>query len=354
MSRADFFQLRKRDRPIIIWDTETTGLSPSKNHIVEIAMMELECTSPKSTPYTFSSLVHPPGESAPRAASRVHGITNDMMQDAPSFDKVWDGVLEYISYVSHQRGKPILVAHNLSFDLSFLKSELRRIGESLPDWDFACSLRDIAKIVWPGHSASLASLGQLLSIQNEEAHRALSDVETTSRIIGKADEHLRKVTMRMGAPEVAVGSQIRNMIEAAARRRRESILPKAENQRSTVTRAPMEAERNEPVDGSVTTRSMSRRQRESTRESRHEAGDIVQMQAPSALLTLNEGVSEGNGVREGEDVVHAIYITPMGQLWHTSRDCHCLDLALTIRKVSSVPPSLRRCMSCTSGPSGKR
>lgn len=288
MSRADIINLRKLDRPIIIWDTETTGLSPSKNHIVEIAMMELECTSPKGTPFTFSSLVHPPGDSAPRAASRVHGITNDMMQDAPRFDKVWDGVLEYINYVSHQRGKPILVAHNLSFDLSFLKKELQRIGEPLPDWDFACSLRDIAKIVWPGHSASLASLGQLLSIHNEEAHRALSDVETTSKILGKADEHLRKVVTRMGASELAIGSQIRLMIEAAARRRRVSIFPTAETRQSNDARPPAEVDKNDSTNSSVTTRSMSRRQRASRQKNTREVGDSVGMETPIALLSLNE------------------------------------------------------------------
>ncbi|CAN8064747.1 unnamed protein product [Agarophyton chilense] len=334
-------------RPIFIWDSETTGLSPAKHHIVEIAIMELHCTSQSPTKLSFSSLVHPPGTSAPRAASRVHGITNQMMQDAPSFEKVWEGVLEYVHYVCHERGTPIFIAHNLSFDLGFLRHELARIGEPLPDWDFACSLRDVARIIWPGHSASLASLCKLLRVHNEEAHRALSDVETTSKILAKADDHLRNLSVRMGNGEAAVGIQIRHMIENAAMNRRESMEPKRKNSAAVMTKggAPTSISTN----GAMMTRSRARMQKV---PSSKEQADLKAQELSDHFLTA-VSIEDSKGDVEGEKT-QPKYVTRMGHLWHALRSCQCLEMAVSIRRVTSVPQGLQPCVWCVSSVQNRR
>ncbi|KAI0566030.1 DNA polymerase III subunit epsilon [Gracilaria domingensis] len=304
--------------------------------------MELECTSPSSAPLSFSSLVHPPGKRAPRAANRVHGITNQMMQDAPSFEKVWEGILEYVQHVCHQRGRPIFVAHNLSFDHRFLKQELSRIGEPMPDWDFACSLRDVARIIWPGHSASLASLCKLLRIRNEEAHRALSDVETTSKVLAKADEHLRNLSVRMGNGDAKVGSQIRHMIENAAMNRRESTIPEKESPDRTMT----EGEPKEKLaqSAAMMTRSMAAKMEEmSLQEDREDVEAHNLSNQFSSIVRIVERKASGE-----EDRLQSKYVTRMGTLWHASRNCQYLDLAVNIRKVTAVPPNLRPCVLCVS------
>jgi len=212
-------------RPIIVWDTETTGLVPMNDRIVEIGMMELRCTAPTSSVYSFSSLVNPTGVLRPRAASRIHGITNQMVKEAPSFSDVWLGVLEYVNKVSADRGKPILVAHNLGFDLRFLREELQRINKELPEWDFACSLRDVANVLWPGQQASLAALADRFSIVNEEAHRALCDVKVTSGFLARADLELQIRVKAGNEKSNSRGLFIRELIEAAADRRRRRLDP---------------------------------------------------------------------------------------------------------------------------------
>lgn len=80
----------------------------------------------------------------------------------------------------------------MPFDLRFLRAELLRIGEQLPDWDFACSLRDVVHVVWPGQPASLAALVDRFQISHNEPHRALPDVKATAEVLTHADDVLRR------------------------------------------------------------------------------------------------------------------------------------------------------------------
>lgn len=306
--RAAFPRPPRPPRPILVWDTETTGLGPAKHNLVEIGLMELPATAPTPAVYSFSSLIHPPGTALPRAASRVHGITNPMMQDAPPFTEVWAAVREYVAQVCGRRGRPLLVAHNLSFDLGFLRAELGRNGRPMPDWDFACSLRDVAHILWPGQKASLAALAARFGVVNEEAHRALCDVEATAKILEKADDELREAARSAGKPIKSKGEYIREMLENAALRRRQAALGEAAGP-SAVGPASVSGGKE---------------------------------QVPSVLPATSKKATP----TVLPPPLQQYYTTPTGTFWHSSRGCEKLDMANVILRITRKPLGKLPCRTC--------
>ena len=105
----------------IILDTETTGLDPKDGHrVIEIGCIEL--VNRRLTDQTFHVYINPERE-IDQEAIDVHGITNEFLADKPNFLGIADEFVEFI------RGAE-LIAHNASFDINFLDSELSRIPEA--------------------------------------------------------------------------------------------------------------------------------------------------------------------------------------------------------------------------------
>lgn len=103
----------------VIFDTETTGLYPEKgDKLVEIAFVEM--IDNKLTGNKLHTLLNPK-RSIPQHVSAIHGITNDKVIDKPTFNKVANRVIEFVKGAK-------LIAHNASFDLSFLNHELAQCG----------------------------------------------------------------------------------------------------------------------------------------------------------------------------------------------------------------------------------
>lgn len=315
---SNFKNCTQTRRPIFIWDTETTGLSPTNHRMIEIAAMELPVTSPFKTSLTFSSLIHPPDVPSPRSSFRTNGVTNEMMQDAPSFPVVWDAFHEFITDACRHRPKPILVAHNIQFDLSFLQAELKRSSLTLPDWDFACSLRDVARIIWPGQPASLHALCERLSIHNEEPHRAISDVRATAEVLAKVDEELTNRVSANGRGHYEKGWFIYSRLCRAADQRRFSIA----------------IDQSKPdVAGS----------------------EYAQHIESRVLTTSSKGKGKTDGsftktipcfVAQSSSNAVKVYYSPKGKLWHSRRDCSRLDLAKVIIQVSFPPRQRLPCFRC--------
>ena len=102
----------------IILDTETTGLDPKDGHrIVEIGCIEL--VNRQLTDRTFHVYINPERE-IDQEVIDVHGITNEFLADKPNFAGIADEFVEFIRDAE-------LIAHNASFDINFLDSELSRI-----------------------------------------------------------------------------------------------------------------------------------------------------------------------------------------------------------------------------------
>ena len=115
-------------RPIY-YDTETTGIKPDKDKIIEIAAYDPVLDK------TFSSLINPKVP-IPKESTAIHNITDDMVKDAPDFQKVGKNFIDFCS------GDIVLIAHNNdAFDKKFLDQEFERSNISQPEWKFIDSLK---------------------------------------------------------------------------------------------------------------------------------------------------------------------------------------------------------------------
>ncbi|MCB1106639.1 MAG: DUF3820 family protein [Chlamydiia bacterium] len=150
-------------RPIY-YDTETTGVRPDKDRIIEIAAFD------PVQDKTFHRLINP-GCPIPPDASAIHNITDEMVKEAPPFDTV---AKKFALFCSDE---VVLIAHNNdAFDKPFLEQEFQRNGVSLPDWPYIDSLKFSRKYRPDLPRHSLQHLREYHGIEANNAHRALDDV----------------------------------------------------------------------------------------------------------------------------------------------------------------------------------
>ena len=106
----------------IILDTETTGLDPNDgDRIVEIGAIELNNYIPTKN---FFHVYLNPEKAMPLSAFKIHGLSNDFLQDKPKFSEIVD---EFLSFIKNDS----LVIHNAKFDINFLNFELKKIKKIL-------------------------------------------------------------------------------------------------------------------------------------------------------------------------------------------------------------------------------
>jgi DNA polymerase III epsilon subunit family exonuclease len=164
--------------PFTVFDVETTGMSPARDRMVEIAAARIERSGEI---IRWQSLINP-GCLIPYAATRVHRITDDMVVDAPSFS---DAGFQFMDFAHDS----ILVAHNARFDLGFLQESLARHGLELWRGKTMDTIR-LMKQAYAGlPSYSLQNLRntfKLTDYEGQQAHRAAADVEWTVQLLGIA------------------------------------------------------------------------------------------------------------------------------------------------------------------------
>jgi DNA polymerase-3 subunit epsilon len=190
----------------IVLDTETTGLDPAKNRIVEIACVELLNHVP--TGKTFHKYLNPEMEISAEAAA-VHGITNEKVADAPLFAEI---VAEFLEFA----GEAKLVIHNADFDMGFINAELGRIGfQPLPK-NRAIDTVHLARRKFPGAPASLDALCKRFEIDN--SHRTLHGALLDANLL--AEVYLELIGGRQARMELGAQSKGVDVAVAAARQAR--------------------------------------------------------------------------------------------------------------------------------------
>ncbi|MCX7674334.1 MAG: 3'-5' exonuclease [Bdellovibrionaceae bacterium] len=148
----------------IAFDIETTGTVAGVDRVVEIGFVKFEKGEAVST---YSTLVDP-GIPIPPDATRVNGITNDMVKGKPILDKLLPGLTEFC-------GDLPLVAHNAAFDFGFLQAEYLRAEEPAPRGAILDTLL-LAKKLLPGlPNYRLSSLVAHFELGSGEFHRAQDD-----------------------------------------------------------------------------------------------------------------------------------------------------------------------------------
>lgn len=151
-----------------IVDIETNGSAAAQGGITEIAIF---LHNGKEIIDEYQTLVNP-GKPIPFHIQTLTGITPEMLVDAPRFEEVAQEVYSYLE-------KAIFVAHNVSFDFSFLHKQFSDVGI---DWkpNKLCTVR-LARKIFPGYrSYSLGTLCENLQIPLYDRHRAAGDAKATT------------------------------------------------------------------------------------------------------------------------------------------------------------------------------
>ena len=182
---------------IAVVDTETTGLYPSRDRLVEIAIMLLEVDGAGRLLRTLETYeeLNDPGMPIPAEATAIHGITDAMVKGCR---------IDAQRVARMLTGADLVVAHNSGFDKGFVRQLVPGVDALL----WGCSCRGIP---WRRLYASLENtrlqhLAARLEVCTGTAHRALGDVETTVNLILGTDpqgnSHLLHLLTRKLPPRV--------------------------------------------------------------------------------------------------------------------------------------------------------
>ena len=152
-------------------DTETTGLSPdSGGKVCEIAV---SVSQNGRVLEEFSTLLNPGIPMSP-AVIAIHGITNEMVKTAPTFEQVLPRLLGLFDNC-------VLVAHNADFDLSFLRAEFENCGVHFPPYPVIDTLK-LARKSGKFARNRLGLIAQELGINCQGWHRAMADTKMAEQI----------------------------------------------------------------------------------------------------------------------------------------------------------------------------
>lgn len=165
----------------IIVDIETTGLSKERHHITEIAAVQFDG---EKIIKKFQTLINPQTP-IPWFITHLTGITNDMVQDAPTIEQALPDFFDFL-------GDHILVAHNATFDYGFLNHNgIYHLNTSIKNHTL-CTRKLANRLLPELPSKRLECLCQYFNITNERAHRAMGDVMATVKIFKKFLSLLKK------------------------------------------------------------------------------------------------------------------------------------------------------------------
>ena len=168
------------DTTYCVLDLETTGFSFRTEKITEIGIMKIKNGEVLDE---FSCFVNPE-KPIPQRVVEVTNITDDMVKDAETIDKVFPKMLDFI-------GDSVLVAHNADFDIGFLKYNATQLGYTLNN-TYLDTLR-LAKELFPDYKKyKLGIIAENLGIKVEVAHRALDDVDTTVKVFNVMIDMLKE------------------------------------------------------------------------------------------------------------------------------------------------------------------
>ena len=164
----------------VVFDIETTGFSPVNNWIIEIGAVKVERGEVTER---FSSFVNP-DVPIPFEIEKLTGINDSMVMEAPMIEEVLPRFLEFCEGC-------VLVAHNASFDMSFIMENCRRQGFS--DRFTYVDTVGIARILLPGQAKhTLDAVAKTMGVSLENHHRAVDDAEATAHIFVKFIPRLRE------------------------------------------------------------------------------------------------------------------------------------------------------------------
>ena len=159
-----------RDPVYVVFDIETTGFSPVKNRIIEIGAVKV---AGGEIVDRFSTFVNP-GVPIPFRIEQLTSISDEMVMDAPPIETVLPEFLQFCDGA-------VFVAHNASFDMSFILENAKR--QSLTLTPTYVDTVGIARVLLPNQAKhTLDAVAKTLGVSLENHHRAVDDAEATAEI----------------------------------------------------------------------------------------------------------------------------------------------------------------------------
>lgn len=178
---AGVLESRLEDLTYVVFDTETTGLTPSSDEIVQIAAVRI-VNGRRVRREVFDTLVDPK-RPIPQSSTDVHGITEDMVKGAPTMTEAGKG------FHAFARGA-VLIAHNAPFDMEFLRRHEKSIGVRFDHPVLDTVL--LSAVVYgqlEQHSLDALTARLGITIPEEARHTAIGDTVAT------ADAFLKLIPM---------------------------------------------------------------------------------------------------------------------------------------------------------------
>jgi len=162
----------------VIIDIETTGSKFPGNRIIDLAIIR---HNGKEVVSEWHTLLRP-DVAIPPFVIELTGISEEMVADAPLFQEV---VVDVIA----QLRDCTFVAHDVNFDYTFLRHELKEVGYTL-EMEKICTLKNSRKFLPGQASYSLGRLCTSLGIVVDQRHRAIGDARATAELFSLLYPHL--------------------------------------------------------------------------------------------------------------------------------------------------------------------
>lgn len=156
----------------VIFDLETTGISPNYDEVIEISALKVKGGEVVDE---FNTLVNP-GRKIPFGATKVNGITNAMVAEAPAFSHVLAEFLDFAEGL-------VLVGHNIArFDMKFIWRDAEQYFGEIPQNNYVDTLQVARKHLPKMEHHRLVDLAEYYGISSEGAHRALNDCYMNQKV----------------------------------------------------------------------------------------------------------------------------------------------------------------------------
>lgn len=165
---------------VFVYDLETTGLSKTKDKIIEIYIYNIS----KNT--CLHKLINP-DKIIPSESTTIHGLTNMDLAKEPKFTEVIDDIIEFVGKDAY------LISHNNDqFDKPFMIAEFEKAGKTIPKkWKFIDTLY-LARLAYPELSNyKQDTLREMFNISNNGSHRANKDVKDLAIIYDNITKQLK-------------------------------------------------------------------------------------------------------------------------------------------------------------------
>lgn len=171
------------EKPIIYFDTETTGIDTETARIVELACIKYNPDGTKEEKTVRFNPIIP----ISKEATDVHGITDEMVKDCPTFKQCSKGIWNWFSCCD-------LAGFNTdTFDIPLLNAEFERAGLEGINWN--PNLLDVLKLyrlLYPNNLSSVYK--RLTGKELEGAHGALADIAATKEVLDLLLPKLKETT----------------------------------------------------------------------------------------------------------------------------------------------------------------